>query len=185
MRARYELLRPECQALVILVSSDVNAAVSPYRAVGRDEPAASCASSFNLYVTTAAAALPADELRAILAHELGHVRLHSLAAPARVAGVRTVLETVAGAVVPLGGLALRAVSEPFVAAYSRAQEAEADQYAVTLLKEAESDCMALVRVFERLEAAEGAKSRGLAFLRSHPSPERRIETVKRLCEAGP
>jgi Zn-dependent protease with chaperone function len=97
--------------------------------------------TFTLGVTTGALSrLPPPILRAVLAHELGHVALHHT-------GKNT-----------------------------KAQEAEADTFAVNLLRRLEPTypdaCVQLVYVFSVM-----AEPAGSAWLAAHPSPERRAQTA--------
>ena len=105
--------------------------------------------------------LTLDMLRAILAHELGHVRLGHLEAR-RERG------------------ATPAVLRPFTVSFDRAQEAEADRFAVRLLRRLEprqpGACVALVYVLAQLAEQPG-------WLSSHPSPDRRAESVLAGCNA--
>jgi Zn-dependent protease with chaperone function len=99
--------------------------------------------TFTLLVTEGALArLPEPMLRAVLAHELGHVAL-------RHTGKNT-----------------------------RANEAAADHFAVTLLKSLEPSypdaCVQLVYVFAVL-GQQGALA--APWFAAHPSPERRAETA--------
>jgi Zn-dependent protease with chaperone function len=106
--------------------------------------------------------LPVDMLRAMLAHEIGHVRLGHFEARKRRGEVAAILM-------------------PVARAFDREQEAEADRFAVELLRKLEpryrGACMALVYVLAIL-AEERA---GAQWLATHPSPDRRADTARVGC----
>jgi Zn-dependent protease with chaperone function len=105
--------------------------------------------------------LSVSMLRAVLAHELGHLLLGHIEARAE----RGVTSTI-----------FPAVSR----AFDRRQEAEADSFAVDLLRRLEprypDACVALVYVFAMLGEPTGAR-----WLADHPSPDRRAETAMEAC----
>jgi STE24 endopeptidase len=145
------------------------------------------------------------EVRFILAHELGHIRLgHGWQASlARLGQVLLILLAagLAGAWIvrrygrrlrirsladieslPLLFLLLSAASlltTPLAGAYSRYREVRADRYAL----EATGDVDAAVSYFRKIEAAP-VSALGEAF-RSHPSPESRIRYARALAAARP
>jgi predicted Zn-dependent protease len=151
--------RPEdCRVgLAILVSPTINAGVGR----GSTKPCY----VFTLGVTEGAVRrLSVGMLRAILAHELGHVQLHHLDAKKQWAGAP-------------------AVFHPLTRVFDRGQEEEADRFAVELLRKidarAPGSCLALVHLFALL--AEQPR-RTAAWLSTHPSPERRSETALEGCQ---
>ena len=151
--------RPEdCRVgLAILVSPTINAGVGQ----GSTNPCY----VFTLGVTEGAVRrLSVGMLRAILAHELGHVQLHHLDAKKQWTGAP-------------------AVFHPLTRVFDRAQEEEADRFAVDLLRKVDArapgSCLALVHVFALL--AEQPR-RTAAWLSTHPSPERRSETALEGCQ---
>lgn len=105
--------------------------------------------------------LTLEMLRAILAHELGHARLGHLEARKERGATPAVLR-------------------PFTVSFDRAQEADADRFAVSLLRRLEprqpEACLALVYVLAQLAEQPG-------WLSSHPSPDRRAESVLAGCNA--
>jgi len=107
--------------------------------------------------------LTLDMLRAILAHELGHVRLGHLEARRAHGEIHTV----------------------FTRAFERAQEVEADRFAVALLRKLEprypGSCIALVYVLALLTEQPAGPNRWLA---THPSPERRADTARAGCDGS-
>jgi Zn-dependent protease with chaperone function len=152
-------VRPDdCRVgLVILVSPVINAAAGPGQA-------APCV-FFTLGVTEGAVRrLSVDMLRAILAHELGHVQLGHFDAKKARAGTPIIF---------------RPVSRVF----GRAQEEDADRFAVQLLRKINAQhpgaCLALVYVFALLAEQPAAPG---AWRSIHPSPERRADTALAGCQ---
>ena len=135
------LHRPGCPiGVAIARTARINAGVGP----GKSEPCM----TFSLVVTEGAfARLPVPMLRAVLAHELGHLSLR------HTPGKNT-----------------------------QADERAADRFAVDLLKRVERHhpeaCVQLVYVLASL-AEHG--SLAAAWFASHPSPDRRAETVLEAC----
>jgi Peptidase family M48 len=109
--------------------------------------------------------LPVAMLRAILAHELGHVRLGHLEARQERGAAATMMR-------------------PLAAAFDRQQEAEADRFAIDLLRRLErrhpDACMGLVYALALL----AEQPSGSGWLASHPSPDRRAERVLAGCNGG-
>jgi len=109
--------------------------------------------------------LSLDMLRAILAHELGHIQLGHLQARRE-----------RGQIAP--------IFRPLTVAFDRRQEAEADRFAVDLLRRIEprhpGACVALVYVFALL----AEQPLGSAWLASHPSPDGRAEATLARCNGG-
>lgn len=136
-----------------------------------------------------------DELAAVIAHELGHVKARdSMIALYRNAGLGILLELITGGsgvaqqVILLGGQ-LTELS------YTRRQEARADVTAVAMLRGAGLDPAALARAFERLkafgetkDAEDGAEKRNPSVLdkasipewfKSHPDLDSRIANARK------
>jgi len=142
--------------LTIWQSSAINASIGPGRS------AAPC-QYFLLGVTEGALSrLPVDMLRAILAHELGHLR------------VRPVQDEPGSP----------AILRPITRAFSQREETEADRFAVSLLRRIEprypGACMALVYVFGVLEEQQAGGR--VPWLAAHPSSARRGETALTECK---
>jgi Zn-dependent protease with chaperone function len=129
-------------------------------------------------------AASADEVAAVLAHEIGHVINRD--------SMRAVMHD--GALSVLAGLIVGDVSGGTViaifgrmmlgSAFSREQEREADRVSVQLMREAGGDARALNLFFERLMQQEGKEGQSDLF-RSHPLTEERIERVEQLAEDTP
>ena len=150
--------------LGILPMKNINLGVAPHP---------SC--RFSLLVTEGALAqLPPEELRAALAHELGHVELeHAVARRARRQEER-------GA----GPMLSRQPAElAKFRAYDRDEERAADRYAVELLNRLPGDgtrCRALAALLRRL-ARESRRPEYVNWLSTHPSPIARLEAIKEDC----
>jgi Peptidase family M48 len=129
---------------------------------------------FSLLVTEGALErLPPEEMRAALAHELGHVEMeHFGARRARRQAER-------------GGAMLsrdRAEAAKF-RAYDRDEERAADRYAADLLNRLPGDgthCRALVALLHRLQR-EGRRREHYNWLSTHPSPGARLQGLKEVC----
>lgn len=130
---------------------------------------------FSLLVTEGALErLPPEEMRAALAHELGHVELeHFGARQARRQAER-------------GGSAMLSREPAALAqfrAYDRDEERAADRYAADLLNRLPGDgtrCRALVALLRRL-ARESRRPEYQSWLSTHPSPGARLEALTEVC----
>jgi len=135
----------------------------------------------------------ADEVAGVLAHELGHVALrHPEAAIVRVYGLQMLLSLFSAG---QGAETLSSLAGVLaVLRYSRAAEAEADEYAVKVLNAAQVDPKGLQTFFARLlkksmpglspkasndDSTLGARLKPLTDMFStHPGTESRIESIK-------
>ena len=130
---------------------------------------------FSLLVTEGALEqLPPEELRAALAHELGHVELEHVVARR----VRRQEERRAGPMLAREPAALAKFR-----AYDRDEERAADHYAVELLSRLPGDgtgCRALAALLRRL-AREGRRPEYYNWLSTHPSPVARLDAIKEIC----
>jgi Zn-dependent protease with chaperone function len=143
--------------LLIVVSPAINAGARP----GQASPCL----FFTLAVTEGAMQrLSVAMLRAMLAHELGHVHLGHFDAKKARAGTPIIFR-------------------PVSRAFGGAQEEEADRFAVQLLRKIDARhpgaCVALVYVFSILAEQPAAPG---AWLSTHPSPARRADTALAGCQ---
>jgi len=194
--------RPECPiGFAVLKTSALNAWVSvpseprkplpPVKALGETKeapppdptpPLPPRCHKFDLVLTSAVLVLPRDQLRAVIAHELGHVYLGHIESLYAEQTLRNGAELFVIGVIPF--LVLHAGTYPFMSPFSGNQEGEADRLAVDLLVRSHSSCRALVTVLERFQRTqEQSSTPRFEWLSSHPSPERRIEKVRELCRA--
>lgn len=117
-----------------------------------------------------------DEVIAVLAHELGHVRhRHVMRRLLEASAVALLVAGVTGDVSSATSLAAAAPTLLLQAKFSRDNEREADAYAVALLRRAGLEPRLFGAILERLEAQ--AQTRGApllpGFLSSHPATEER------------
>jgi Zn-dependent protease with chaperone function len=125
-----------------------------------------------------------DQIAAVLAHEIGHVRhRHGLRSALQAAGLAALTAAVLGDVVSITSLAVTLPTVILQSRYSRSFETEADDYAFQRLKElgisprAFGEMMALLEAGERRRAA--AKSgEALDYFSTHPSTAKRIERAE-------
>lgn len=125
-------------------------------------------------------AMPDDQVLAVLAHEIAHVRLKHSYQQMRAALLTDVAFKAAGAAggtvgqlssSQLGQLGQVAVNAQF----SQSDELEADGWAVKLLKDLGHDPYAMKRAIETLRDKFGT---GGGFLTTHPSNDKRIANIQ-------
>ena len=125
-----------------------------------------------------------DELRYVLGHEIGHVKLgHSLSAYRAqymaqagrkgLSATNSVAGNVAGS--NLGGL----IENAFNAQYSQAAEREADDYALAFSKKYKYNAKAAVSALQKLAKLSGDKS---SLFSSHPAPSERAQRLSEQIE---
>lgn len=125
--------------------------------------------------------MPDDQVLAVVAHEIGHVKLkHSYrqmreqlltsSAFQAVAGVGGTIGQLTSS--ELGALAFQAIT----ARFSQADELEADSFSVKALHALGKDPGAMLRAMQLLQSKTG---NGGGFLSSHPSNSRRIENIQK------
>ncbi len=130
-----------------------------------------------------------DELRFVLGHEIGHVKLgHSassiktsyLASSAVKAGSAAASGSKTGsAILNLGGDQLKAVvGKAITSAHSRGQESDADTYSVAFMKKNKIPPKAASSAL--LKLAKGSGSKGTSFLSTHPDPADRAAAVEKI-----
>ena len=120
-----------------------------------------------------------DEIAAVLAHEVGHVRhRHGVRLAFQSLGVGVLVATLFGDAASLSTIIVAVPGVLVHTGYSRAFEEEADRYAFVRLKELGLSPRHFAEMLRRLEGSRGGGARGeraLDYLSSHPATEKRIE----------
>jgi len=162
---------------------------------------------FSLVITEEAlTVLPPDELRAALAHEIGHVQLgHFTARRERrsaerkqraeitekgtTAGAAVTAIPIIGPLLAIGIAGTQAAAESNVEgkyrAYDREEENAADRFGLDLLQLVIGrvrGCQAEVALLERLTQARSSRPWS-AWVSTHPRPSERLKAVSELCPA--
>jgi len=116
-----------------------------------------------------------DEILGVLAHELGHVHYrHTMRRLLESSGTALVIAGLTGDIASTTSLAAAAPTLLIQTKYSRADEREADAYAVELMQKAQLNPRYLATMLERLESQRPRHGPGLPdFLSTHPAPEER------------
>jgi predicted Zn-dependent protease len=121
-----------------------------------------------------------DEVAGVLAHELGHVaQRDGTRSILQAAGASFLFGLVLGDFVG-GGAVVLASRTMLQLAYSREVEAEADRYAVELMRKAHGDARAFATMLARIA---GAIEPGVKILLDHPDTRRRVQDINAM--AGP
>ena len=118
-----------------------------------------------------------DQISAVLAHEVGHVRnRHSMRMALQAAGLAALAATVFGDATSIAGLATTLPVALLQNGYSRDLETEADDYAFLRLKEVGIPPKAFAEIIALLEKdhekRSGTESAG--YLSTHPATAKRI-----------
>lgn len=129
-----------------------------------------------------------QQVTAVLAHEIGHVRYrHGLRMALQGAGVAALIAALAGDAVSITGLAVTLPTVLLQTGYSREAESEADTYAFRRLKEIGLSPKYFAEIMTRLEeyndkhsgsqsnAKTAEKNGTLDYLSTHPDTARRIQ----------
>ncbi|TVQ25113.1 MAG: peptidase M48 [Spirochaetaceae bacterium] len=136
-----------------------------------------------------------DEVAAVLAHEIAHVvHRHGLGSIRSARVIGALQQGTLDMLDEVSGAQLREVTEIFgettseildtliTRGYSGASEREADASAVEILKRVGYDPHAIVRVLERMDAAQQAEYEGsrepVGFSKTHPRPQSRVNGLK-------
>ena len=123
-----------------------------------------------------------DEFRAVLAHEIGHVRgRHALRLVLQRSGIAVLLTALAGDAVGVTYLAVALPSMLLQSSYSREFEAEADDFAFTQLKRHGVSPQAFADLMRRLEKEDAGRDDNGAvgrYLGSHPATAERIRRAE-------
>lgn len=127
-------------------------------------------------------AMPDDaELMSVIGHEIGHVRHGHSKEHYRAAylssAARKGVAAMGGAVGKLAASELGAIGEAAVnAKFSRANETQADEYGVDVLRRRKLDPNASVRAMQKLAAQGGSAKTG--FLDDHPASAERVKHLR-------
>jgi predicted Zn-dependent protease len=101
-----------------------------------------------------------SEITAVLAHEVGHVRLrHGLRTLLQGAGLAALISTLAGDAAAITSIAVTLPTVLLQSGYSREFEDEADTFALARLKEIGISPRAFADILDRLEKARPEKAR--------------------------
>ena len=125
----------------------------------------------------------AEEIAAVIAHELGHIALgHSRRRMIDFSSqnaIRAAMGMILGRFLPgIGNWVANIFANLLMAKLSRSDEYEADEYASALLIKSGIGTIPQVTLFEKLEALTGQTGHMPAWLLSHPATEDRIKTIQ-------
>jgi putative metalloprotease len=129
-------------------------------------------------------AMPDDQVRAVICHEIGHVKLkHSYDQMKEIILTDTAFKaavSVGGKIGALTSSQLGLLAKTAVNAhFSQSDELEADGFAVKALKDLGHDPYAMLRAIQTLRGRFGS---GGGFLSSHPANDKRIAKIKEAIE---
>ncbi len=118
-----------------------------------------------------------DQLSAVLAHEIGHVRhRHGLRLGLQAVGVAALSAAVLGDAVSISSLAVTLPTALLQSGYSREFESEADDYAFQRLKEVSITPRAFAEMMTLLEKEHARTGRDSKdYFSTHPATAKRIE----------
>jgi Zn-dependent protease with chaperone function len=126
-----------------------------------------------------------EQVAAVLAHEIGHVRhRHGLRLGLQAAGVAALSAALLGDAVSITNLAIMLPSALLQSGYSREFETEADDYAFRRLRQISISPRAFAEMMELLEKEHRKRSgASMDYFATHPATAKRIERA--LNAAGP
>lgn len=133
----------------------------------------------NIYIFSGLikAAEDADEVAAVLAHEIGHAeKRHVVTKLINDMSVTAVLSILSGGDPSLVAEILKSIAGN---KFNREQEMEADKFALQLLEDAQVQPKSLARFFERLNDKDLDYNEDLEILMTHPHNNRRIEQARK------
>lgn len=170
-------------AIVVRLTADMAVPLKVSMAVVNTELVNAFALPGNIIVLTAGLidnASSAEEVAGVIAHEMGHVAHdHAIQSMYRTATVLVLASLVTGDAA--GGVLITGLGEWVLnTRYSRAEEREADRYALERLYAAGIDSSGLERFFARLleeRANDGGAFSGI--FSTHPPTRERLEAVRR------
>ncbi len=128
------------------------------------------------------------ELTSVIAHELGHLALgHTkkrMITFSAISAISLVFSTLLSRLIPyFGSIIGRYISQALISGLSRKDEFEADSYAAALLIKAGIGTAPQISLLKKIEKLTGIISSNITWTLSHPSPEQRIEAIRKLEES--
>ena len=125
------------------------------------------------------------ELTSVIAHELGHLALgHTkkrMITFSAISAISLVFSTLLSRLIPyFGSIIGRYISQALISGLSRKDEFEADSYASALLIKAGIGTAPQISLLKKIEKLTGIISSNITWTLSHPSPEQRIEAIRKL-----
>lgn len=118
----------------------------------------------------------AEQVAAVIAHEIGHgERRHVARILTRVIGLNSLIMIATGGSSSVLSNAMAAIT---TMAFSRTEEAEADEFAYILLERAQIAPSALADFFETMLSNGSIPEDGFNFLASHPASKERIQNAR-------
>jgi putative metalloprotease len=129
----------------------------------------------------------ADEIAAVIAHELGHIALghhqRRMAVWAAQNAARVAIIMLLARFVPIIGILIaNLLGGLFTAQMSQADEFEADAYATALLIRSGLDPTAQLRILRKLARMGTGAASGPAWLMSHPATDKRVRRIEELID---
>jgi len=125
-----------------------------------------------------------DELAGVLAHEIGHVeRHHPMRGLIRATGLALAVQALTGGGSGLDAAAGRFAQTLVLTAYSRQAEADADAYAVALLRRAGLRTTGLADFLRRMAVREPQTGALPTLLATHPLSANRIAAIEAAARA--
>ena len=124
-----------------------------------------------------------SQFAGVMAHEMAHAdRRHATDNLTKQYGISILLEILLGNNPDtLSSIAADWAAGLGALAFSRANEYEADEYAVKYLKKTDYSPCSLGDFFTKMEAQSGSAERPPVFLSTHPSPEDRLTRINENC----
>ncbi len=121
-----------------------------------------------------------EELMAVIAHELGHVRhRHILRSILQNSVVALLIASLVGDITSITGLAASIPTFLVEQRYSREFEFEADAFALQWMHAQQVDPQHFARILRRISDSHGANPAGISkYLSSHPSINERIDAIE-------
>ena len=98
-----------------------------------------------------------------------------------ISAISLVLSTLLSRLIPyIGSIIGRYISQALISGLSRKDEFEADSYAAALLIKAGIGTEPQISLLKKIEKLTGIISSNITWTLSHPSPEQRIEAIRKL-----